>query len=497
MTPTLELRKFNIKEVNWQTHQSVLSNIRRLVFIVEQEVPQEEEWDGLDDTAWHWLATDENDEPIGTARLLSTTQIGRMAVLPEYRGLHIGAALLERAVEKARHLGYESVFLNAQTHALAFYEKSGFEYEGEEFLEAGIPHRRMTKALQPLQDAGQRKIIRGEIPLVSIRNFDTSEIEWDQHAQVIRSLRRNVLVVELGLPEEVIEDEKDAEMVHFHSQTQDGQTIGIIRMDLEGNIGRLAVDPNFRRQGTGLALLEAVFGKAQRFGLNEIRLPALAVLDSFYQNAGYIPRGDRFIAHDLEHQEYFRSISYEDVFQHERTEQEGDPYADNQEVVYRLGSDHKFLLLRREEEFRRVLLEMSRQATQSIRILSPFLDHKLFDSTELREICSALARKNKYTTIEILLYDSHRVVKNGHVLLEISRKLSSSIKIKIVHPELRTSNHEFILVDGHGVIYRQDIDIYEGYANFRDIAENNRLGRQFRASWDSGLRDPNLRQLKI
>jgi hypothetical protein len=88
-------------------------------------------------------------------------------------------------------------------------------------------------------------------------------------------------------------------------------------------------------------------------------------------------------------------------------------------------------------------------------------------------------------------------VKNGHVLLEVARKLSSSIGIKIVHPELRSSNHEFIVVDGTGVIYRQDSEIYEGYANFRDIAENNRLRRLFRSAWDSGLRDPNLRQLKI
>ena len=125
------------------------------------------------------------------------------------------------------------------------------------------------------------------------------------------------------------------------------------------------------------------------------------------------------------------------------------------------------------------------------------LDHKLFDSEELREICSTLARRNKYTCIEILLYDSHRVVKHGHALLEISRKLSSSIGIKIVHPELRAANHEFVLVDDAGVIYRQDHEEYEGYANFRDISENNRLGRQFRASWERGLQDPNLRVLKI
>jgi hypothetical protein len=140
---------------------------------------------------------------------------------------------------------------------------------------------------------------------------------------------------------------------------------------------------------------------------------------------------------------------------------------------------------------------MCAQATQSIRILSPFLEHRLFDSEEMREICSSLARRNKYTSIEILLFDSHRVVKNGHALLEISRRLSSSIKLKIVHPELRKANHEYVLVDGEGFIYRQNCEIYEGYANYRDVTENGRLGRQFLTSWESGLQDPNLRQLKI
>ena len=121
----LSLRDFNIVEASWAQDGSVLSNIRKLVFIVEQKVPQEEEWDGQDEDSWHWLATDNNDRPIGTARLLPDGQIGRMAVLAEFRGRGIGAALLERAVEKARHLGMSSVFLNAQTHAIAFTKKPG------------------------------------------------------------------------------------------------------------------------------------------------------------------------------------------------------------------------------------------------------------------------------------------------------------------------------------------------------------------------------------
>lgn len=141
----LEVRQFNLREASWISDQNVLSNLRRLVFIVEQNVPQDEEWDGQDESAWHWLATDLEDRPIGTARLLPSGQIGRMAVLDEFRGLKVGRAMLEHTVEKARHLGFASVYLNAQSHALGFYEKSGFEAVGGEFTEAGIAHFLMVQ----------------------------------------------------------------------------------------------------------------------------------------------------------------------------------------------------------------------------------------------------------------------------------------------------------------------------------------------------------------
>ncbi|MGV0035050.1 MAG: GNAT family N-acetyltransferase [Candidatus Azotimanducaceae bacterium WSBS_2022_MAG_OTU7] len=146
----MEPRQFNTREADWHTDNNQLSTIRHLVFIVEQKVPKDEEWDGKDEESWHWLATDTNDAPIGTARLLPDGQIGRMAVLSNYRKFGVGAALLEQAVEKARHLGFSSVFLNAQTHALGFYEKAGFVAEGEEFQEADIAHYRMTQALKTL-----------------------------------------------------------------------------------------------------------------------------------------------------------------------------------------------------------------------------------------------------------------------------------------------------------------------------------------------------------
>src|SRR5262249_28896610 len=95
----------------------------------------------------HFVALNEAGQALGTARLLRTGQIGRMAVLNEQRGRGIGRQLLEAAVAEASNIGLARVFLHAQKHAEPFYRKSGFLAIGPEFLEAGIPHVEMALEL--------------------------------------------------------------------------------------------------------------------------------------------------------------------------------------------------------------------------------------------------------------------------------------------------------------------------------------------------------------
>lgn len=131
---------------NWAELGAATSDIRRRVFIEEQQVSQEEEWDGRDDACLHFLAQRGN-TALGTARLLPDGHIGRVAVLQEARGMGVGVALMQAAIAAAQHQGHPAVELTAQTHALAFYERLGFTAFGDIFLDAGIPHRRMRLAL--------------------------------------------------------------------------------------------------------------------------------------------------------------------------------------------------------------------------------------------------------------------------------------------------------------------------------------------------------------
>ncbi|MFJ3660506.1 GNAT family N-acetyltransferase [Streptomyces sp. NPDC090119] len=136
--------------------------VRKDVFVAEQGVPQDIEYDAYDATAVHVLAMGEDGVPLGTGRLLhgaaaaaktggdaSVGSLGRLAVTRRARGLGVGAALVRAIEDAARELGLTAVDLHAQTQALGFYERLGYTAYGPEFLDAGIAHRAMRRPLGP------------------------------------------------------------------------------------------------------------------------------------------------------------------------------------------------------------------------------------------------------------------------------------------------------------------------------------------------------------
>ena len=139
---------FVVEIANWQRDVSVLRSIRESVFVTEQHVPVELEWDGSDQDCVHAIAYTNDRSPVGTGRLLPDGHIGRLAVLAAWRSQGAGSALLLKLVSIARERGDRAVGLNAQTHARSFYERFGFVAEGGEFDDAGIPHRHMS-LIQP------------------------------------------------------------------------------------------------------------------------------------------------------------------------------------------------------------------------------------------------------------------------------------------------------------------------------------------------------------
>ncbi|MEV5018364.1 GNAT family N-acetyltransferase [Streptomyces sp. NPDC053780] len=124
--------------------------VRKDVFVAEQKVPEDIEYDAHDAHALHLLAVREDGEALGTGRLLhgpAVGSLGRLAVTAAARGRGVGTALVRAVEDAARARGLTAVDLHAQTHALGFYERLGYVAYGPEFPDAGIPHRAMRRAL--------------------------------------------------------------------------------------------------------------------------------------------------------------------------------------------------------------------------------------------------------------------------------------------------------------------------------------------------------------
>ena len=133
-----------LRPATWVQDRAALQSVRRSVFIEEQGIPESDEWDDIDPLARHVLVLAENRDAVGTGRLEPTGKIGRVAVLPQYRGTGVGSRIMGHLVNHATELGYTRVYLHAQTAAEGFYTRLGFRAEGPVFDECGIPHVRMA-----------------------------------------------------------------------------------------------------------------------------------------------------------------------------------------------------------------------------------------------------------------------------------------------------------------------------------------------------------------
>jgi predicted GNAT family N-acyltransferase len=185
---------FTVTIADWGNDQDreACKAVREQVFIVEQQVPADEEWDDLDARARHVVARDGVGRPIGTGRLTEKAMIGRMAVLAEWRGRHVGAVMLDTLIEHARALAYPAVEIHAQTQAAPFYANVGFAAYGDEFDECGIAHVHMRLELEPLA-APQRPAPppRPELRSVAV---ESREQALEETLALIADTRRDLCV---------------------------------------------------------------------------------------------------------------------------------------------------------------------------------------------------------------------------------------------------------------------------------------------------------------
>ena len=135
----LNLNDLKIISGTWDDLAEDAKSIREAVFIQEQKIDAEDEWDEQDPICLHFVLY-LKEHAVATARLLSNQSIGRVAVLENYRGKQIGQHLMKAVIQYAQEQGFPYVKLSSQVHALKFYQALGFLEQGEQYLDCGIPH---------------------------------------------------------------------------------------------------------------------------------------------------------------------------------------------------------------------------------------------------------------------------------------------------------------------------------------------------------------------
>ncbi len=138
---------FRVQSGHWNKLEQDAKFIRKQVFIIEQNIPEEEEWDDQDMISDHFVVYDQ-DQPIATARLLQNNSVGRVAVLKAYRGQGIGRMIMLEVIRQAHQQDRKFLQLSSQVHAISFYEKLGFSIQGDAYDECGIPHIKMQLVIE-------------------------------------------------------------------------------------------------------------------------------------------------------------------------------------------------------------------------------------------------------------------------------------------------------------------------------------------------------------
>lgn len=224
---SMKSTKIIIRAANWDSDRGALSSIREAVFIIEQDVPRALELDGEDHDAFHWIAEDEQQQPVGCVRMLRDGHIGRMAVLKPLRHSGCGKNLLEAAVtfaEKTLHL-YD-VYLAAQIQAVNFYRRYHFKLEGAVFEDAGIPHITLRRRLS------QRRLLGTHGGKFFVNDHEKSALS------LIKQARRQLRILNINLDHDIFNHEALCNAASQLARSHRHSEIKIIVVDVKPIVQR-------------------------------------------------------------------------------------------------------------------------------------------------------------------------------------------------------------------------------------------------------------------
>tara|TARA_R110001592_G_scaffold116059_1_gene316934 strand:- start:72013 stop:72984 length:972 start_codon:yes stop_codon:yes gene_type:complete len=234
---TVDYFPIDVKQTSWQNSRELLTDIRHKVFVEEQHVPLSEEIDEDDPQAIHWLAYGPDDKAMATGRLLSNGQIGRMAVLKEFRDRGVGSALMRNIIRYANRENMKQLHLNSQSKAVPFYEGFGFVEQGESLMDAGILHKYMLLNLHDEQDklplVALPEITKDERKRMSIDGIDAF---LDQAEILIKRAHREIRIFSYRLEPALYSTDQLCDAIYAFATSHPLARVNILAKDIKSVI---------------------------------------------------------------------------------------------------------------------------------------------------------------------------------------------------------------------------------------------------------------------
>jgi predicted GNAT family N-acyltransferase len=316
--------------------------------------------------------------------------------------------------------------------------------------------------------------------------FQVDRVTWNDAENDLRILRELIFIREQNVPPELEWDDKDEDCVHLLARDEKGRPIGTSRMTSDGHIGRMAVLRTWRNKGVGSTMLSALTTIARARQLPRVQLDAQIQAVEFYQRHDFRTQGVEFMDAGIPHKHMTRFIP---------SLNEGLNMNDLQKQI--LGENRESIRLESRNDNRLAANRMTEQGQMSLRLFTPNLDPRIFDTNEFIEAVKNLALMSSHSKIYILIKDPTLVVTRGHRIVELARKISSHIFIHRADEEDQERVDTYMIVDDIGIIHRPHADRYEGSAEFNNPGEARLLTKQFKDSWERSVPEPELRRLHL
>lgn len=306
--------------------------------------------------------------------------------------------------------------------------------------------------------------------------------DWsnEQDRARLRAVRETVFIGEQQVPEALEWDDLDASSLHVIAlDNENQQPMGCGRLTVLRTIGRMAVLPKWRARGVGAAIMRTLMEQARVRGMLSVSLHAQTHALAFYRAFGFVADGPEYLEAGIPHQDMRASITTPDA-------------PDRISVAV---ERHALGTL---DEARHFLDRIAAQARHRLSIFSLDGDPLLLDRLPLVAEVQRVALSGRGAVVRLLLRDTRRMARDGHRLLELSRRLPSFVEIRRVDvDESGLDDDAFVLNDVSGVYWQPRSDSPHAEASLHDPQRAAALSNRFEHHWQRAQPDSALRRLAL